>query len=278
MRKIISFVIAIILCFMPSINAVAASADNLDQVTMKVDNVLFIGDSYCMGSGIADGPASGWAELTAKKMNIEHYYRKCQGGTGYIHKSNDRNFESLVVEVASEIEDPNSIEWVVIEGGYNDHHDNEEDVFQSGLILIQQIGAAFPNAQVLIGMNGWNSADQNIQNRLERVLLAVQQMAIISNITYIENVENVLLGHPEYMTNDHLHPNLAGQTALAEHLAAFLQARANAYAAEKLLAEKNAGGPVYINTNYSFAIVVMFFLIIGVVIVFIIRNAIAGRK
>lgn len=279
MRKIISFVIASILSFLPCINVAAAGdIDNLDQVTMAVDNVLFIGDSYCMGSGIADGPASGWAELTAKKMNIEHYYRKCQGGTGFIRKSDDRNFESLVSEAAVEIENPSSIEWIVIEGGYNDYQEKDEDILQGGLALIQQIHVVFPNAQILVGMNGWNSTDRNIQDRLERVLLAVQQIAIISNVTYIEDAENILYGHPEYMTNDHLHPNLAGQTAIAEHLAEYLQVRANAYAAEKLLTEQNAGKPVYTNTNYSFAFIVISLSIIGVAVIFVVRRAIASKK
>ena len=80
------------------------------------------------------------------------------------------------------------------------------------------------------------------------------------------------------MTNDHLHPNLAGQTAIAEHLAEYLQVRANAYAAEKLLTEQNAGKPVYTNTNYSFAFIVISLSIIGVAVIFVVRRAIASKK
>jgi len=279
MRHFLSIVLVFVISLY-SVNSVfAGSVDNLDEVTMVVDNVLFIGDSYCMGAGLADGPDAGWAELTAKKMNIEHYYRFCMGGTGFSKKYSDKNFQSLATDAAQSLgEKAQSIEWIVVEGGYNDNSVSDDAINNDGMAFLQYLIGAFPNAKILIGMNGWNSRNETTQKELDRVLMAVQQLAVALNVSYIAESENVLVGHPEYFTSDNLHPNEAGQNALAEHLANYLQERANAYAAEQLLEEKNEKKPVLSNTNYSFAFILVVLLGVGIAVVFNIRRLAATKK
>lgn len=277
MRNIISIISALVITFFAAHPVLAGNINALDEATMVVDNVLFIGDSYCMGAGVPGGADAGWAELTAKKMNIEHYYRSCYGGTGFSKKFDERNFETLAENAALNMEDTQSIEWVVVEGGYNDRSVSDEDIINDGTSFLQYLAGAYPNAQILIGMNGWNIKDTNIQKEMDRVLLDVKQLAIAFNATYIADSENVLFDHPEYFTSDNFHPNAAGQEALADHLADYLQGRANAYAAEKIL-DESKNKPVYTNTNYSFAFILVLLFSIGVAVIFNIRRLVATKK
>ena len=277
MRNISTIIFTLVIALFAAKPVLAGDVDALDEATMVVDNVLFIGDSYCMGAGVPGGPDAGWAELTAKKMKIEHYYRSCYGGTGFSKKFDERNFETLAENAALDIGDTQSIEWVVVEGGYNDRYVSDEDIINDGTAFLQYLVEAYPNAQILIGMNGWNIKDADIQEEMDRVLLDVQQLAVSLNVSYIADSENVLFGHSEYFTTDNFHPNAAGQEALAEHLTNYLQERANAYAAEKMLNEKGKK-QVYTNTNYSFAFILVLLFSIGIAAIFNIRRLAATKK
>lgn len=252
MRKIIAIFCSFLLAFSMMGHTFATSDlvpqkndDASEVIHAKVDNVVFIGDSYCEGAFMNDIVGSNydeaWAEVTAKLLSLENYIVSCKGGTGFVHVNEGVRFIDLVNQAKDKAEDPNSIEWVVIAGGYNDHPDSDEDIVNYSAELFARAHENFPNAEILVGFNAWNTTDENAQENLDRVLLTLRQVVeSYDGITYIDHLEDVLYEHPEYFTSDHLHPNADGQKALAEHLAAFIQETADAkMAAQQKATEKS---------------------------------------
>lgn len=269
MRKIIAIFCSFLLT-LPATSLTFATGNLVPQknedaaevVHATVNNVVFIGDSYCEGAFTNDVVGlnydEAWAEMTARLLSLNNYIVSCKSGTGFAHIHEETRFIDLINRAKDKAEDPNNIEWVVIAGGYNDHSDSDEDIVNRSVDLFTQTHQNFPNAEILVGFNAWNTADESVQENLDRVLLTLRQLVeSYDGVTYIDHLEDVLYEHPEYFTSDHLHPNIDGQKVLSEHLASFIQDTADAKMAAQQKATEKAKPA---STDFSFVL----WIILGV--------------
>mgnify|MGYP002623052108 CR=1 FL=1 len=262
---------SILLTLIPFASSYAAIS--YDGINPIADNIVFVGDSYCMGANL-DSPDEGWAEITARYFGSQKYIRSCKGGTGFSATSSDESFINLVEHAAEQSEDPNAIEWVVIMGGYNDYRVDDDTLLSDGAQMILRAKELFPQATILVGMNAWDSIRADRQEQLDRVLLDVRAIVQSTGVTYVDHIEEVLYNHPEFFTSDGVHPNSNGQSRLAECLATFISnivsERAKADAEVQTAEKVNAYGNITLWLVLGTGIII--YLIYGI------RHILAEKK
>ena len=210
---------SILLTLMPFATSYAAFM--YEDVEPTADNIVFVGDSYCEGSGLG-GPEHGWAEIAVSYLGTENYVRSCKGGTGFSKKAGEESFYQLVENAAKQIEDPNTIEWVVIMGGYNDYVIDDDTLLSDGAKVVMRAKELFPQATILVGMDAWDAVREDRQEQLDRILLDIRAIVQSTGVTYIDHIEEVLYEHVELFNSDNVHPNSDGQEKLASHLTDFI--------------------------------------------------------
>lgn len=224
MKKVIFLVVAF---FALMVNVNAANNNKTDKI-----DTIFIGDSYCTGvnyNNANNDQQHGWAYKTATKLGTDNYYISCKGGTGFVREKDGIKFINLLEATDSKLTNSN-VKLVIVAGGWNDaviEDISSEQMATAINAFITKSKQLYPNAQIVFSMIGWSSSDERVEsrNRLTSIVEpAWEQGASNNNILYIPNGKNVLVNHPEYFSNDGLHPLDAGYDAIADLVANYIRA------------------------------------------------------
>jgi len=182
---------------------------------VAVPDVAFLGDSFTQAGG-ASQPIYGWTGLVCAHFNwTQHNFG--EGGTGYTTAGGnvaDDTYPERVPFVAAV-----GPSIVVVSGGMNDEAKSTDAEFvQAVTATYQELRRRLPQAQI-VGVNPFWDADvppDRLATMASEIATAVRGV----NGVYLD-IGDPLLGHPEYISADGVHPNNAGYAALA---AAFIQA------------------------------------------------------
>ena len=136
-------------------NALALRMDNLEKRTPMQDesgrNAVFIGDSFM-------APTTSYPQKLAyfiSQLMGWTMYNYAYGGSGWVDEAGAvMNFYHQIQKAAQQITIPvNSVDYVVIGGGFNDWNDptplTYNQLYSAAVQTIQEARAQFPNAQII---------------------------------------------------------------------------------------------------------------------------------
>ncbi len=184
---------------------------NMAVAKDRFGGVLFIGDSYVK--------TGSWPAYAVNAADIKEYRVAALGGTGFVNDSNGITFLTLMQDSAGK--KTRHFRWIIVEGGYNDHYYSAEEIGAAVDEFCTSAKELFPNAQVVIGMNGWRLNDPGVQKGLEVVREAYKQGAERNGAWYLEGIENVLREGNHFL-EDSFHPDDKGGWMLGEYTAEYL--------------------------------------------------------
>ena len=172
---------------------------------------LFIGDSYSAGKG-AGNVAKRFTTLTADAMGWREV-NAAQGCTGYVAQcwQNGKlhiSYEAVLQTITFQPD------IVIVSGGRNDQWTSNTSA--SIYWFYACLHAKFPKAQLFATSPIWGST-RKPPAKMQLLQTAVRTAALGNGATYID-LGNPLLGHPEYMAKDAIHPNVSGHAAIANAL------------------------------------------------------------
>ena len=196
--------------------------DNKD-IMLNSDKVLFIGDSYGVGTTNETEVITSWIDYiktryypTAAKYAIN--------GAGFAAGST--TFEDLLDTAISEIEDKAAYKKIVVCGGFNDRNSSIADIKTAMSSFISKAKTNFTNAKIYVGMIGGCSLVSPTGsgyrlNTFIRSLPAYKDCNQYGAI-YLNGVEQILKDYT-YFSTDGYHPNADGYSKLADCIEQALQ-------------------------------------------------------
>lgn len=179
--------------------------------------VAFIGDSYTEGRG--DIPTDKlWPALVSQAKGWR-YTNFARGGTGYVTAfdtggenacglSQCPNYLGMVPAVVSV-----SPDVVIVAGGRNDAGKPVADIQKNAVDVFAALRKGLPKAKIFA--TSPVLADDDTPSSLPDMKAAVKAAVQSVGGTYID-LGAPLGGHPELIGPDNIHPNEAGQKALAD--------------------------------------------------------------
>ncbi len=185
---------------------------------------VFLGDSYSAGGG-ASSFTHRWTYLTAVKRGwLED--DMARGGTGYTKTSNSSgcgltycpSMQEMAVEAVATLPSV-----VIVCGGRNDltmYHQNPALERQAIADTFAILRNGLPNATIVALTPMWD--DTTPTPSFLEMDAWIQDAAAANGAVFVGGAETWLVGHPEWMFSDHIHPNDAGHLALANRLLAVL--------------------------------------------------------
>ncbi len=206
----------------PSLDAVGANTASVARQmptatpTPKQLKVAFIGDSYTAGAGVL--PQDAWPSVLAGSRGWT-IVNLARGGTGYVaawasggQKACGQdvcpNYVGMVPAAVAAAPDV-----VIVAGGRNDGQKMSSELQQNVLATFSALRKGLPNAKI-IALSPILAADDSASSfpDLKPVVSAAVQAV---GGTYVD-LGAPLGGHPELIGPDGVHPNTAGQKALAD--------------------------------------------------------------
>lgn len=181
---------------------------------------LFLGDSYTAGTG-ASATSKRFSSLVSGGRGwLEANYAR--GGTGYLKTSTTNGcglaycptFKEMAVDAVAARPD-----IVVVAGGRNDLTlvgTDPTTVHQAVLDTYATLRQGLPSARIYAVTPMW---DATVPPAVLQTLRSwVVEAAAANGVTLVDNADTWLVGHPEWITSDNVHPNDAGHSQLAQQL------------------------------------------------------------
>lgn len=182
-------------------------------VTDERPVVAFLGDSYTVGARATE------AERWSSRVSAELGWAERNFGiadTGYFvvgAMANGNLYRDRIAAIAAE-----NPATVIVSGGRNDLWNDQDDIDAAIRQTFQELRAALPNAQIIAVNPWWDSTEPPRQ--LADIGTTVQASVEEVGGRYLD-AGQPLVGHPEWIHEDLVHPIAPGYAALAE---AFLAA------------------------------------------------------
>ena len=180
-----------------------------------------IGDSYVTGTlnGVQYA-TDGWAKRIKDYLNLsnDNCYIFGDGGSGFTQNGhNGYNFVTLLSNNLSNILNKNTIDYIIVCGGYNDRNSTIEQIETKINELSTIVKNNFPNAKCLIGCISTTDRidnEGNLQRRnINHTSLPAYKQCIKYNCYYLNGVESILKDY-SLMGTDHFHPSINGYNEL----------------------------------------------------------------
>lgn len=197
-------------------NDISDINNDISEINNKINKTkkyIFMGDSY--GDGYTpDGNVTSWITLLVNKLGLQSsdYISTHQGGYGFAYSSAN-NFITLLNNLSNDDE----VTDMYVCAGYNDLNATESDI----LIGIQNFNTLFkqkfPNAKLHIGFIGWSKTGESIR-KLAKTFYYYKKSCDSLQIDFLDGCEYALHNYFKYFSSDGIHPNLAGQTSIANAL------------------------------------------------------------
>lgn len=186
-----------------------ATGDN-DVMPKKV---VVLGDSYSAG-------AQSWVEQVGASEGWI-ITNLAAGGTGYAtsvttnaEKACGKDYcPSYLEQVDAAVTAAPSL--ILITGGRNDLHVDPVVVEEKATQLLAALKSKLPDAEVVVVNAQWDARDQPIE--LTDIAAAITRAAEATGAAQID-IGQPLSGQPQLIQDDNVHPNEAGQAALADAL------------------------------------------------------------
>lgn len=179
--------------------------------------IVVIGDSY----GLGVNASANYPELMRQYLGINtgDFFNLSQSGARFSSTTGGVSFNTCLNEGFSSVSNSNTITHVLLAGGINDAlhwSDSKDTIFNDMQTFFNNCKQKFPNAKLFASFIGYRVNRQILQDIGE----ASRFWCLASGtngVAYIPNVEYVL--HDQSLLgSDKLHPNDAGQLALARYL------------------------------------------------------------
>ena len=206
-----------------AINQVEAEITALDtriDALEKGKKYIFIGDSYIQGY-TPDGTVTSWAEITASLLGLtsSEYDVFGMGGVA-MDSSNTNNYYAFI----STLDEDDDATDIYIGGGYNDINDSAtQSTIKQGISNVKGIVATkYPNAKLHIAFIGGTSVYAN-KWKLSQKVAFYSKACNDYNIDFLTNSPYILHDYGTVFSSDGIHPNLAGETAIGEHIANYIK-------------------------------------------------------
>lgn len=184
----------------------------LPKTFFRNKKYLLIGDSYADGY-TPDGNVTSWQQFFVNMTGLTNTIQKHLGGTGFVNLAQNKNFQSLLEEVAND----SNITDIVVLGGYNDRPYNADQIYNAINSFIIKANEKFPNADIHIGCVGWSS-DSTKLYPLSIVCQRYREACGYYMASYLNNIEYSLHNYFGDFSSDGFHPNSAGQVKIGRNL------------------------------------------------------------
>lgn len=190
--------------------------DELNKLSSRVGRrYIFIGDSYMtvLGNKLQNDI------IAALKLKTGDYYFAAQGGGRFA--AQNPKFLSLLQNIAPSVSDKDTITDIVVLGGINDIVSNDRTEINDAMIAFDNyVRSTYPSAKVHLGFISKSTDPSNNEYWYETVLSAYCVCGFMG-WGYIAGSQNWLPYNG--ISNDGLHPNSYGTTAIAWGLANYLR-------------------------------------------------------
>ena len=178
--------------------------------------VAFYGDSFTSGMGASD-PSKRWSTIICEQRGWAEFNPSIPG-LGFVNNrtlAGEGDVPSLIIEQEPSI--------VIVTLGLNDTFsiqfgaDAIEQQIQSDF---ERLSSELPNARLIVVEPFWHADDR--PDSLLKIADWVEDAAAAVDADYIAGASRWLLGHPEWISWDGLHPNDEGYAELASRMDAEL--------------------------------------------------------
>ena len=195
----------------PDILALETRLDNFEN-----KNVLLFGDSYANGWTV-DGTFTPWPSrvktffetITNKTMTTHTFF---YDGIGFVNANDGKTFDTLLTEADVAISNADEITDIIVGGGYNDNNYTTATIEAAVSAWVTRAKTLFPNAVIWIAPIGYCRDSGPREKINERVIPAYSNNA---DSVVLTSTIRVLHYYPA-LASDFMHPNQAGQNAIAK--------------------------------------------------------------
>ena len=203
----------------------AEELETPQEVTRQ--KIVVIGDSYGVGytpDDSVDTEKGSWPKLVISQNGTDDSIAVSKNGAGFVKSNEGENFTSLLEKAWEQSDDPESVEAIIVCGGYNDMYYSDSSINYAVQFFALTAKKLFPNAIIYIGMISWDEENPAVQSKiLNTILPAYRQSADKNGMQYISGCEYILQNSFGAFTEDHVHPNASGQILLADYINRYLQ-------------------------------------------------------
>ncbi|TFC95872.1 SGNH/GDSL hydrolase family protein [Cryobacterium breve] len=178
--------------------------------------VAFYGDSYTRGTGTS-APDRRWSTIVSSERGWTEV-NPSRDGLGFVN--NRRMGDDIVDQVIAAGPD-----IVICTMGLNDNFSmpaRADEIEVAIMRDFERIRAALPEARIVVLEPFWYTDER--PESVEQIIGWVRAAALAVDADYIAGASHWLDGHPEWMADDGLHPNDAGNAAFASRMDAELAA------------------------------------------------------
>ena len=221
--------------------------------------IVLIGDSYTTHPANESKrvPACLKKEL---KLDDASFISACRSGSGFT-KSGYRSFTRLIKSLKKD----RDVTHVVFVGSlHNDKKSTAASTTKSCKKINTLIRKKFPNAAVLVAAPNWHTNNSMWRLQVQVQSARLKRACAACGWTYLQGIDRVLHGHPNYFEKDGHHPNAKGAKAIAKKLASEIRkaAKQGGYVIGERSVGDKAGGELggtslaltlYLNENNSCA-------------------------
>lgn len=181
----------------------------LPEPEQQWPDVVFLGDSYTEGAGSSTATRDRrWTTLLSQSREWDEQ-NLAVPGTGYAAGAEEsRSFEFLVEEIAAA-----SPQFVVLSGGRNDAWFEADVVGEAASRLFARLAVEVPEATVIVLSPWWD--DDGPPESFTAAAQAIRDEAEAAGVRYVDTGQP-LVGHPERVSRDGVHPNDEGHAVLAD--------------------------------------------------------------
>ena len=186
----------------------------VDPTSTSALNVVAIGDSIMAGNGVNGDEA--WLAIVAQSHGWK-LTNLASNGSGFVTVGDDGDTFSDQTIVALSLHP----DVIILSGSSNDLGVSDAVLANATTALIERIHLVLPETKILTVDAIWGDTD--VPGQLNQMDESVQQASASAGGAYL-NIGQPLSGTSNLMQADDVHPNAAGQAALAQAFDAALEA------------------------------------------------------
>ncbi len=178
------------------------------------ERVVTLGDSVMSGFGLTARDA--WPRLLAQRTHLSLVNLACPGMGFVVEGDCGTPYAGLVPAVAALQPD-----LIVVESSSNDFWQDADEIRFETADTVQRLHDAAPDA-LIVGLSTIWSDDPDVPDDTAVTSDALRDAVETVGGTYID-IGQPLVGHPEWMQSDDVHPTAGGQRAIEEAVASALR-------------------------------------------------------
>lgn len=200
----------------PALTFAAPTAAAAHQVTSPATpvRVVTLGDSLMSGSGLPRGEA--WPDLLATREDVSLTNLAC-GGMGFVVDgecgTTYAGFSPAIAALQPEL--------IIVQSSSNDFWQDPDEIRTDTDDTIAQLHDAAPDARIVGLSTIWND-DPDVPDDTATTSDALHEALDTVGGTFVD-VGQPLVGHPEWMQEDDVHPTARGQRAIEQTVVSALQ-------------------------------------------------------